>query len=481
MTRINTNVASLVAMSDLFKSNQSMETSLQRLSSGLRINTAKDDPAGLIISEMLRSEMTSISQAIDNTERASNVIATAEGALNEVSSLLNDVRDLVVEAASTGSLTAEEIDANQLQIDSAVESITRIANSTTFGGTQLLNGNLDFQIAEQADVAGEVAKTRVFDASFGSASHVDMAYDLSAKAAEGQVDIVHADGSAYTLEVTGNKGSMTFSFAAASNATSMVDQIVSAVNAATDVTGVTATDGAATAEFLSEKVGSDQFVSVRVVSGTTPQSIGGTAGATSGTDKGTDVAGTVNGQSFVGKGDVATVNNGNIKAEITFDSATYAANSDGTLRISGGGAKFQIGQEINSNGQVRLGIQSITASNLGGGTAPGVLSSIVTGGTNSLLEGKQADAAAIVDKAILDIATMRGRLGAVQRNTLDTNVNSLQVTLENLTSSESTIRDTDFAKETAQLTRNQILVQAGMSVLATANSTPQSVLSLLGG
>ena len=109
------------------------------------------------------------------------------------------------------------------------------------------------------------------------------------------------------------------------------------------------------------------------------------------------------------------------------------------------------------------------------------MSSIVTGGTNSLLEGNQAEAAEIVDKAILDIATLRGRLGALQRNTLETNINSLQVTLENLTSSESTIRDTDFAVETSQLTRNQILVQAGMSVLATANSTPQSVLSLLQG
>jgi flagellin len=451
------------------------------LSSGLRINSAKDDPAGLIISEMLRSEMTSITQAVDNTERAGNVIATAEGALNEVSSLLNDVRDLIVEAASTGSLTAEEIDANQLQIDSAVESITRIANSTTFGGTQLLNGNMDFVIEPQADVAGEVASTKVYQASFGSSANVDLAYTVTTAATTASLVQTQANGNGFVIEVTGSKGSTTLSMADAADANAMAAQLASAVAASSDITGVTAAAAGANTTFASTEVGSDQFVNVRIVSGQTPTSIGGVAGATSGTDAGADVVGTVNGQSFVGDGDKAVVNNGNVKAEINFDSAVYADADTGTIRLTGGGAKFQIGQDINTNGQVRVGIQSVTASNLGGGTASGVLSSIVTGGTNSLLEGKQAEAAEIVDKAILDIATLRGRLGALQRNTLDTNINSLQVTLENLTSSESTIRDTDFAVETSQLTRNQILVQAGMSVLATANSTPQSVLSLLQG
>jgi flagellin len=450
-------------MSDLFKSNQSMETSLQRLSSGLRINSAKDDPAGLIISEMLRSEMTSISQAIDNTERASNVIATTEGALNEVSSLLNDVRDLVVEAASTGSLTAEEIDANQLQIDSAVESITRIANSTTFGGTQLLNGNLDFQTS--GVTATDISQINIDQASFGAASSVTVDYADITAATNGTIafnEDAHAtDG--LVVEVTGNRGSMTFSFAGDADAADMRD----AIDAAKDVTGVEANGN----NLRSVGVGSDQFVQIRIVSGS--------AGAIADTrDTGDDISGTINGQEIVGDGNVATINTTSLKAEVTFEAGTAAS---GSFDIDGGGATFQIGQEINSNGQVRLGIQSVTASNLGGGTAPGVLSSIVTGGGNSLLDSKQADAAEIVDKAILDIATLRGRLGAVQRNTLDTNVNSLQVTLENLTSSESTIRDTDFAKETAQLTRNQILVSAGMSVLATANSTPQSVLSLLRG
>ncbi len=460
MTRINTNVSSLVAMSDLGKSNSSLETSLQRLSSGLRINTAKDDPSGLIISELLRSEMTSIRTAVDNTNRASNVISTAEGALNEVSSLLNDIRDLVVEAASTGALTAEEIEANQLQIDSAVESITRIANSTTFGGTQLLNGNMDFQITGLT--AADISDAKISQASFGDSATQTVSYDVDSVATQASIALNDdAGGDGLVVEVTGNKGAMTFTFDSGTSAADMRE----AIHAARDITGVEESG----TNLVSSDVGSEQFAQVRVISGS--------AGALTDTrDTGDDAVGTVNGQAFTAVGNVVQVNSAVLKAELTVASA-----GDGSFTLAGGGATFQIGQEINSNGQVRMGIQSMTASNLGGGTTPGFLQSIVTGGANSLLQENFSEASQIIDKSILDVATLRGRLGALQLNTLDTNVNSLQVTLENLTASESTIRDTDFAAETASLTRGQILVQAGTSVLATANATPQNVLSLLGG
>ena len=120
-----------------------MAVRLERLSTGLRINRGADDPAGLITSERLRSEIRGIDQAITNSQRASSVIAVAEGALIEVSDLLNSIKGLVVEAANTGGVSDEEIAANQLQVDSAIESITRIANSANFGGLKLLNGDLE--------------------------------------------------------------------------------------------------------------------------------------------------------------------------------------------------------------------------------------------------------------------------------------------------------------------------------------------------
>ena len=146
MTRINTNLSSLTAQHILGRSSQSLQTSLTRLSTGLRINSGKDDPGGLIASEILRSEIVSISQSISNSERANNIVATADAALAQVSTLLNDVRGLVQAAANKGAISSAEIAANQVQLDSALESIARIGQTTVFGGDKLLNGTKSFTV-----------------------------------------------------------------------------------------------------------------------------------------------------------------------------------------------------------------------------------------------------------------------------------------------------------------------------------------------
>src|ERR1043165_8199869 len=144
MSRINSNISSLRAITQLSRNQSDLSVRLQRLSSGLRINTGKDDPAGLIASEGLRSEIAGINQAIDNSQRAGNVINTAEGALNELSSLLLEAQSLTNQAANTGALSPDEIKANQLQVDAILNSINRISNKTQFNGVKLLNGSLDY-------------------------------------------------------------------------------------------------------------------------------------------------------------------------------------------------------------------------------------------------------------------------------------------------------------------------------------------------
>src|SRR5437016_13189551 len=144
MSRINTNVSSLVAQRVLRRNNQSLSTSLERLSTGLKINTGADNPAGLIASENLRAEKAGITQAIDNAGRASNIVGTAEGGLSEVSNLLTQLQSLVSSTANSGGLSAEEKDANQLQVDSILNTINRISQSTAFQGTKLLNGNFAY-------------------------------------------------------------------------------------------------------------------------------------------------------------------------------------------------------------------------------------------------------------------------------------------------------------------------------------------------
>ncbi|HVX62351.1 MAG TPA: flagellin [Pirellulales bacterium] len=147
MTRINTNIVSLQAQSNLYNNQIAEQTALQRLSTGLRINSGKDDPSGLIASSVLGSEVTSIGQAITNSQRANNIVATADAALSQVSTLLNNVRGLVQASANKGAISAAEIAANQVQVDSAIDSIDRIGQTTVFGGDQLLNGNKAFNIS----------------------------------------------------------------------------------------------------------------------------------------------------------------------------------------------------------------------------------------------------------------------------------------------------------------------------------------------
>lgn len=187
MTRINTNVSSLVAQNRLQSSNKDLNSALTRLSTGLRINSGADDPAGLIASEALRSEVTSLSKSISNTNRASQIISTADSALSEVSNLLNDVRGLVVEASNSGALSKEEIAANQLQIDSSLEAINRISQSTTFQGRKLLDGSLDF--TNNASSVDSIKDINIDQANLGATGSVNVEVVVAEAAEQAEVTI----------------------------------------------------------------------------------------------------------------------------------------------------------------------------------------------------------------------------------------------------------------------------------------------------
>src|SRR5262245_48143170 len=195
MSRINTNVSSLLAQKSLGRSNVQLQESLTRLSTGLRINSGKDDPAGLIASENLRRDIASINKAISNTERADQLIATADSALGQISNLLNDIRGLVVEAANTGVLSDEQIAANQLQVDSSLEAIDRISQVTTFQGRKLLDGSLDFQVSYTAG-ANSVLDLNITQANLGTAGSVDVDVAISAAATQALVTDTGLSGSA---------------------------------------------------------------------------------------------------------------------------------------------------------------------------------------------------------------------------------------------------------------------------------------------
>ena len=489
MSRINTNISSLVAQNTLNRATDDLNTRLERLSTGLRINRGSDDPSGLIASERLRSEIRATDQAVDNAERASNVIATTEGALAEVSNLLTSIKALTIQAANTGAFSPAEIEANQLEIDSAVQSITRISNTASFAGLNLLDGSLGF-VTSGAD-ATKVNDIEVHGANFGLDTSIPVSVEVLGAAEKaslflsgGNATFPGALEESVTLEVIGATGGTTFNLV---SGTGLAD-VASAINQVRDATGVTArlvndANPASGMVFESEGYGQSEFVSVNVLDGgenfVTLSSAGATAAAAVARDEGVDVLATVNGNVAEGDGLDLTLASVTLDVDMVLTSGTATTVGSGTsFTITGGGALFQVGPEVNSLQQVGFGIGSVAASRLGN-DALGVLSSLVTGGGNSLVEGRAREASQIIDLASQQVATLRGRLGAFERNTLDTGARSQQAALENLTASESAIRDADFAEESAALTRAQILQQANTSTLALANQSAQNVLSLL--
>ncbi|MCK5272459.1 MAG: hypothetical protein KAJ52_07770, partial [Sedimentisphaerales bacterium] len=321
----------------------------------------------------------------------------------------------------------------------------------------------------------------IYSAQLGTQSYLSVKVSGILSAQRGHLQYQTSQvNSSVTLEVASGRGVEVFNFVSSFH----VSNMVSAINAVTDATGVCATfiNGANHASgiiFRSVDYGSDAFVSVRLLpSSSGTFTVHDTDGATvKQRDAGRDVQVTVNGASTVGTGQEVIMNSSSLGLNMKLDSA-FGAGDSTTFYITGGGAMFQLGPHINTSEQTSLGINSVIASRLGS-TDVGFLNEIATGGSYSLVGGQTSSAANIIEQAISQVSNLRGRLGSFERNTLDTNANSLRITLENVTASESAIRDADFAVETSELTRSQILVSAGTSVLALANQTPQSVLALL--
>ncbi|MBN67995.1 MAG: hypothetical protein CME32_01770 [Gimesia sp.] len=602
MTRINTNVAALRGLRSLNKSTNLLDTSLTRLSTGLKINSGKDNPSGLIASETLRSQVSAIEQSIKNSNRASNVIATADSALGEVTNLLNQVRGLVQEGLNKGALSQDEIEANQLQIDTALSAINRISANTSFAGDKLIDGSKAFRTQASATDAAKLSDYQVNEAVFGTSSTITLDATVVTAATQASLDYSAVDGglaSATTIEVGGKSGSQVLFLGASSS----LDNVKDAVNGVSDITGVTATktnkvasnlsfnnanatnsgltftdartsdsvlgdtgqnirvqfvdpsansasanitfnntntditivvslgtlangdissnassiktlldgnadvnalistaaegDGSGVVEaeaaaalsggtnayltFSASNYGADEFVDVNVLNGSFDTVDNITDGNALKRAIGSDIVTRINGQVAQGSGLTANIRSQQLDASFSFTSAANVADNTASLTITGGGSLFQIGQDVSAAGQIGIGIEAVNTARLGG--VSGKLFEIGSGGGKSLLDVGPSvpgsDLVNIIEESINRVSTLRGRLGAVQKNVIETNVSSLGVALENISEARSQIVDTDFAVETANMTKAQILNQAGISVLSIANQNPQQVLSLL--
>lgn len=487
--RINTNIASLRALQNLQQTDISQRRTLEHLSTGFRINRASDDPSGFVISERLRAQVTSLNQAVENSQNASNLIGTAEAALREVNNLLVQIRESIVFALNSNS--AEQIAAEQDAVDNALISIDRIAQTTRFADRKLLDGTSAIETA--STLGSGIRDMVVRNAQFDANSSITLSVDLRSVASRAGDVFLSSDGTAEgfrsalsdtVIRITGSKGTQDISLSSGATSTSFR----SAVNAFTGNTGIYASGG----RLYSVDYGSGETISVQVLSGSFNIGAGAkTLGKTSGvlTDNGVDADATINGAAASAKGNRIRVVSSFFTGDITLrDDVSTGSNLKMKLKKSG--LVFQLNTSSEVTNRARVGIRGISASTLGvesrtipgqgsaNVTIEGFLSTIKSGGANDLAKNP-ANALRIIDISIDQVSQIRAFLGAFQKQTLEANIASLSVASENLASSLSDIKDLDFAAETAEFTRAQILFQAGTSVLAQANQIPQAVLQLL--
>ncbi|MCA9274051.1 MAG: flagellin [Phycisphaerales bacterium] len=516
MSRINTNVQSLIAQRVLGQNNNSLNTSLTRLSTGLRVNRGKDDPAGLIASENLRSELAASNAAIKNTERADQVVSIADGALTEISGLLTELQGLVTSTANGAGLSESEREASQLQINSILETIDRISQSTNFQGTKLINGNFGFQTE---GVSGVVEDFTIRGAKFETASlGVDVVVTQSAQQGQLYLNIGGASldlggqTSAFVVEISGSLGSRELSFSSGVTAA----QIATTINSLTDVTGLTASASASGITLKSVEYGSAEYTSVKVIDDGGLQAVSSNVGiftfesddattvnTSSGVDYdstaasqgirdlGQNVGATINGLVATTKGRTVSVNSDFLDVKLTLSASAgsganaITAGAISAFDITGGGADFQLASQVNIAGKVSIGIDDVAVRKIGQYVDPGdaaeyYLDDLGSGKGLNVVDGDLSLAQKVISSAIEEVSTLRGRLGAFQKNTIGATIRSLNVAVENTAAAESAIRDTDFASETAGLTRSQILVQSSATILSLANQQPQTALQLLG-
>ena len=465
LTVFNANTLSLLNQISQITAAQSL--SMTRLSTGSRINTGADDPAGMIALQGFNAELKATEAAIDNGQRADAMLGVADSAMGEISTLLNEVVSLASASTSSGGLSQAEIAANQAQIDQAIGAIDRIVRTTQFNGKKLLDGSQAIRTAVTAG-AGNVSDVHVFSRSSNQdSSTISVEVDTAAAQAQKTGYATTSAASATTILITGELGTATIDIAAGE----ALSSVAASINAVTTETGVVASAAAANSSLhlISQEYGSDAFLSVQNLSGDSTN-FGDQART-----EGTDAVATVNGSQVTGDGLAISINTNGISGSFSITSAGNDVGDTATISISGGGATFQLGTE--SSTRATIGIESPMSYKLGDATL-GYLSSLKSGGSNSLTSDAN-QALTIAREAVDQVAVARGRVGAFQSLQVRTSVNSLSATKTALSSARSQIADVDYAEETAELGRQNILLQSAMALLGVANQQTASILSLL--
>lgn len=482
-----TNTSSLNAQRNLTKSGEGLATAMQRLSSGMRINSAKDDAAGLQISNRLTSQISGLGVAQRNANDGISMAQTAEGAMQESTNILQRMRELSLQAAN-GSNSASDREALQKEVSALQTELTRIADTTSFGSTKLLDGTYgtkQFQVGANAYETISVSLSSVKAAQIGTQKS-DLA--SATVAGLGQVAATTATGTAPAGTNGVAAGTLTLSGknttpeAVTIGANSSAKTIAASVNSKSDITGVTA--DARTEVQLSALTGSAVSFELNDI-------VVSSAGSFN------DIANAIN-QKSTQHGVTAEIDGNNLKLTDEAGNDIRIENfAGGTVVMKGASydgttatPAATLGAATGTDSMVVAGTVRLTSTETFSSTASDLTIGATTAATASTLEavstvdigtatGAQT-ALSIIDGAIASIDSQRASLGAIQNRFSHTIANLANIQ-ENVSASRSRIQDTDFAVETANMTKNQILQQAGTSILAQANQIPQAAISLIGG
>lgn len=488
---INSNIASLTAQRNLSTSQSSLNTSISRLSSGLRINSAKDDAAGLAISERFSSQVRGTNQAIRNAGDGISLAQTAEGALKASGDILQRVRELAVQSANATN-SASDRKALQEEVNQLVSELDRISQTSEFNGKKLLDGSFgsqQFQVGANANQTIAVSTSNMRTSSYGNnqmgASGLGAqtgGSGLTNNGIAGGVSQIYAAGGSATITIGAN---------------ATAKDVANLVNAESDKTGVTAT--ATTKAEISFDIAGSYTVSLQS-DNAAATSVDFSLSAVSGT---ANLAAAVTAINDVSSktGVTAAVNKAGTAIELTNSSGNdigmdfVAADATGVMsvaKINQYGVAETAAPVASATGARVGGVVTLDSSKgfsvrggidaLQGTDATGTVTTASTMNTVADLDITSFDGATkalkTVDSAIANISSERAKLGAMQSR-FETAIGNLSVASENMSSAKSRIQDADFAVETANLSRAQILQQAGTAMVAQANQLPQGVLSLL--
>jgi len=490
--RINTNIAAVNTARNLSETDRKLAESLERLSSGFRINRGADDPAGLVISEQMRGQIAGLNQAIANSEQAATMVQTAEGALTEANNTLIRIRELALHAANEGATDVKAQEADQIEVAAGLESIARIASQTRFGTRPLLDGSSGISGEAQGDGLTYVSSSQRTRSSGISGYPVVITQAPTQASLRGSAALTDKNVKNLTVSLFEGGKSVQVVATREDSPGSFFGRLKASVEQnglAVDV--VLRPDG--TLLVRHKTYGSKPtFQASSSVPGVLGAEEGGLQSATSGKD----IQGTIGGERTTGEGEQlrGLVGNDNTEGLVVSYVGTRQQVADGSseggvrwerqiqagtagiVHVANNALAFQIGP--NSGQRVTVALPAVSPRFLARrvDTESGFrnLEEINVGTAK-----KAQDAIKIVDAAIDELTLARGQLGAFAKSSLQSNINTLRVTAENLMAAESTIRDTDVAKEVAEYTKRRIMLEADSALLAQANHTPSTVINLI--